>query len=77
MKMMPLNLYLVAPTGAEQLATVVIATDDNSALDRIKNYPIMKDYKDCKFTVLDLTEYFRKHDYKISVTKETGLGLYH
>jgi hypothetical protein len=72
-----LNLYLVAPTGAEQLATVAIATDEDSALKRVKSYPAMEDYKDCKFTVLDLTEHFKKSGYKISVTKETGLGLYH
>lgn len=72
-----LSLYLVAPTGAEQLATVAIAEDEDRALKRVREYPAMKDYKDCKFTVLDLTEHFRKSGYKVSVTKETGLGMYH
>lgn len=75
--MMRLNLYLVAPTGMEQLATVAIAKDEERALERVREYPAMKDYKDANFTVLDLTEHFRKSGYKISVTKETGLGLYH
>lgn len=75
--MKSLSMYLIAPTGAEQLATVVISTDEDSAIDRIRSYPAVKEYKDAVFTVLDLTEHFSKSGYKISVTKETGLRLYH
>jgi hypothetical protein len=72
-----IKMFLIAPEGFEQLATVVIALSREGALSKAKKYPVLEPYSDGEFSVLDLTEYFRKSGYIINITKETGLGVYH
>lgn len=75
--MMSYNIFLLAPEGAEHLSTVVVATDEDDALNKAKSYPMLEPYCNYKFTVLNLSEHFRNSGYDISIIKSNGLGLYH
>jgi hypothetical protein len=70
-----LNMFLVAPVGHEQLATVIIAETEDRATERATDY--FSDLYTSGFTVLNLTEHFAGNGYDIRVTKHKAYGLFH
>lgn len=71
------RMYLIAPEGAEHLASVVVAVDEEGALTKAKAYPSLKPYADLRFTVVDLNEHFLNSGYNVNITKYNQQGIYH
>lgn len=69
-------MYLVAPRGYEERASVVVAIDEEQARKKAYNHPAVKEVIDggASWTTLDLTERLRKQGFNIDVSR---VGMFH